>query len=171
MITVSVSDLQLIPELSHLGEAKMISLENELLVSKYLYQLGLDTQQGYKVVALKHRNLQGKVVVGYKYSGEIRTDKGFRDSPFCTFIDRICMAHKGDVGLATELLGMLRVTGSGYGHSFTKPEDLPPELQEDDFKDTLSMLESLEQFALALRGDCYTEYGNLKNIDEWLGNK
>lgn len=177
MKKISISDLMTLEEFKELkNEASFLPITVDKLVLKTLHTLGLDKHKGYKIVAENHRNLQGKVLTGYVYIGEIRNDKEYLNSPFCTAEERIIATSTKDFSLTQELLKM-SWGNSDYG-SFQeeidddgKPAKASPALKEnfeDNWEDHSKYIETLQQIVENVRGCSMGEDGSLKTHKEWL---
>lgn len=176
MISISFSDVLMIEEFKGLTEIDLLSVEYDAKVLPYLFQLGMDIQQGYQVIAKKHRNLQNNVITGFLYSGEIRLDQEFKHSPFCSVTDRLIMSSKKDFSLTQELC---QLQGGGLNYSKfsvadddTKDDDyLMLDLYEPDYKEVSDYLDSLENVIYQVRGSPNGDSGALKTHKEYLDNK
>ena len=173
MISVSFSDILKMPEFKGYNEVQLLHPSMDKKVLPYLYVAGLDYKRGYQVVAFKHRNLQQKVVVGYLWSGEVRSDDDYRNSSMCSAIDRVIMSSKKDFSLTKEL-STLMGGGLAYGkfadtEEDTKEEDyLSVSLYEDDYREVEQNLIQLRDIALQVRGSPYNSWGSLKTVEEYL---
>lgn len=164
MKTISASDLKLAPELSNFGPLDWIDPKNDLAIYPYLHMLGIDTDYAVSISASQHRNLQGKLVIGYQFSGEIRLDPEFRASPFCTVEDRIIINGATDLGLADDMsrsLSMGREYGSGVVEGF------PAELCNPDEQEIIERIAVLEQLIDVARPGRFKECGSLKTVAEY----
>lgn len=174
MISISFSDVLTIPEFKGLNEVMLLHPSMDSKVIPYLWEMGLNYKKGYEVVAFKHRNLQNDVVIGYMYSGEIRTDNEFRNSKMCSSIDRVIMSAKRDFSLTKELCTMLG-GGLHYG-KFQEVEDddadgtqyLAKDLYEEDYIEVKNQLATLRDVAYNIRGSQYNESGSLKTLEEYI---
>lgn len=158
MKNISVSDLKLIPQLSHLKELEFISPSNEQLIAPFLKVLGIDLKKRLQIIACQHRNLQGKVVVGYMFSGEVSDDPEFLNSSFATTEDRMIAAGYKDLGLAEDMAKSLTL-GRDYGDS---EDGFPPELSNPDEKKILNEISILKQMLEVIRGNQYNSDGSAK---------
>lgn len=173
MISVSFSDVLKIDEFKHLKEIDLLQVSYDAKVLPYLFQLGMDIQQGYQVIAKKHRNLQNNVITGFLYSGEIRLDQEFKHSPFCSVTDRLIMSSKKDFSLTQELC---QLQGGGLNYSKfsvadddTKDDDyLMLDLYEPDYQEVSCYLDSLENIIYQVRGSPNGDSGALKTYEEYL---
>lgn len=177
MISVSLSDIILamkVEEDLNYNEIELLSKETDDLVLQYAHSFGLDDKQGYAFIYNRHRNLQNQVVDGFRIIGEIRKDRAFINSPFCTTEDRAIGLADKDIGLAKELFGMMgaKVTyGSLKGEDVDEDGDMPEaSYLEADYDSVLNTINTYNQICHDIRGTAYNEYGNLKNYQEWKSN-
>ena len=173
MISISLSDI--IKAMEHeegykYKEQDLLTTKTDDLLLQYASTFGLDNKFGYALVYNKHRNLQGDTLFGYRVVGEIRTDRLFLNSPFCSVEDRAIAQAGKDVGLALELFGML---GSRVNYGMLKDEDEDADdlaegsyLETDYGVNTLAMRYH-EDVCTAARGSPFNEFGKLKNYQEW----
>lgn len=171
MISISMSDILVAPELAGHNEFNLLPVEMDDITLPLLYQLGLDINDGYCIVASKHRNLQNQVVVGYRYVGEIRKDREFKHSPFCSALDRI-VAAGDDVSLKLEMANMLGTT-LNY-NSFSDEEDdkeategLLNDYLQEDYEEVSEQIKTLQKLCDDIRGNPLSSDGMLKNRQEW----
>ena len=170
MISISMSDLLVIPELSKYSEKDLIPVIMDEKVLPYLYEMGLDKNKGYCVDYNIHRNLQDKVVEGYKYVGEIRIDSDFRHSPFCGIMDRIIIHGTKDIGFALDLARRLGST-INYTHfeeNDTKTDDVDKSILNPDWEESVMRITQHLQYVDLVRG-CPTNSSGLPKLhEEWL---
>lgn len=132
MKTISVTDLKLIPELSHLNYVEMIHPDNDDLVNSFLEKMGFDILKPLEYRAYQHRNMQGQVVINFLIAGEISQDRKYLTGPFGSFEDRKIVAGMRDKSLFEELHSL----GSrchDYGLSSSIDENVPNR-EEDEHK-------------------------------------
>ena len=169
----SLSDLQLIPELRGMSEFDMIHPKNDSLINKYLAQLGFNTNMPILYVPNKHRNMQNKVVVGYRAVGEITQDREFLNSRFCSPIERVIAASRMDISLTRELSKLMGTSSIDFSNSaLNSPLDDyetqgSSEYIESDAEEVASQISVLESIRDSVRGSPYNEYGNLKHTSEY----
>jgi hypothetical protein len=171
MISISFSDVLRIPEFIGMGEMDLIPVEMDAKVLPYLYVMGLNIYTGYEVVVSKHRNLFNEMVTGYRYSGEIRLDKAFQKTVFCTPVDRIVAASQSDLSLARELSMMSGSSYSSYdsGDGETDPNDyLELGNYENDYEEVSDYLKVLAQVCRDERGSPNGISGALKTHEEYI---
>jgi len=165
----SFRDLQLIPELSHLTEHRMVRLNSDSLVNKALSQLGFSLRRPIFYVPCLHRDLQGNVAVGFRATGTLNEDPLYRESSLCPQIERLLWAARRDGSLAAELARMI-------GHSINLDDDSAPEPMayiedeyiEPDYQKNAALIAELESYRDLVRGNPYNEYGSLKLPHEYV---
>ncbi len=168
MKSVSTSDLVLIPALSHFSQFDFLSPENDHVVNPFLYEMGFDLDFGLEYRCCYHRNLQKQCLTGYMIVGEVRTDREFMTSVWCTAEDKVIAAGKFDLSLAQELSRM-----SGIGVDYDNPYGLEME-EMNEFELDLSETERIEDELVALqavldnvRGDQFLRSGRRKKPHEY----
>lgn len=171
---ISFRDLRLIGELSQYNEIELLHPNQDAQVNYYLEQLGFNTAVGVLYVPNIHRDLQGKVALGFRAVGEINPASPYIDSPLCTLIERILAAAVKDISMAKEMSMMLgnsinfAIQGADELYDQNQ-EEFPLELVEPDFEEVTDQIKFLEGVRDQLRGSCYNEYGNLKTPKEYQG--
>lgn len=164
----SFSDLRLIPELSIYSELALLYPQRDPLVNKYLGKLGFDITQAIQYIPAKHRNMQGKVVIGYRAVGIISQDREFINSPLCSTIERLIAASRSDMSLTRELAKLM---GSNVqlkdDDAMEVDENYPEEWLEPDHEEVFKRIQTLEQIRDRIRGSQYNVYGALKKPYEY----
>jgi hypothetical protein len=164
MKTISTTDLQLIPELSHLRMIDFIHPRNDALIAPYLKVLGYDLDYPIEYVASQHRNLQGKVVIAYQIVGEVDINSNFLNSSFATSEDRIIAAGYKDLSLANQ---MSRSLSTNREYDSGVVEGFPAELTNPDEADILEQIGVLEHLLQQVRPNMRHEDGSLKTLAEY----
>jgi hypothetical protein len=159
MKTISITDLQLIDDLKHLRQMDFIDPANANIIAPFLKIIGFDLDYPVQFVPSQHRNMQGKVVIGFQLVGEVECNDSFLKSSLATVEDRIIAASYSDLSLARKLQGGL-ITGRMYGEDVQ--EAFPPELVNPDEKEIRSQIEQLEAILLEIRGNPHKNDGSLK---------
>jgi hypothetical protein len=173
MKAISFKDVLLCEGFENLNEFDLLPVEMDKQVLPILFQLGIDTNKGYEIIASKHRTLTDKVSVGYRYYGSVRIDKAFQKSLFCTTEDRIAAAGVTDPSLALDMCASMNAT-LNYG-SFSEDgelEELPSGhaklLYVEGHEAATDELSALQAICYSVRGDPYGAGGSLKTHAEWL---
>lgn len=142
---ISFRDLKLIPELSHYNEIELLHRNLDETVQKYLAQIGFDTDYEVQYVPSKHRDMQGKVAVGFQAVGEISINRNFINSPLCSISERIAATGYQDPSLTRELSSMMAskndyrglsevdgcVEDAEFGDSLVSTKTPKDEIEED----------------------------------------
>lgn len=154
--TISFRDLKLIPELSHYNEIELIHPNLDETVKKYLGQLGFDTDYEIQYVPSKHRDMQGKIAVGFQAVGEISINRNFINSPLCDVTDRMVAASYADPSLTREMAGMM---GSSTNYQSLLEDDAVEDSGEydaadveDDYEWVMTQIKQLEMVRDQVRG-------------------
>lgn len=166
----SFRDLQRIPALSSLTEIQLLAIERDDLVNQYLGQLGFDLNKAILYVPAKHRDLAGKVAIGYRAVGDIDPhDREFLNSSLCLPIERLVAASKTDLSLTRELAKLMGSTVElKDDHAVEDDDGYPDELIEEDCDSVQEEILMLENIRDMIRGSPYNEHGALKTPREYL---
>lgn len=164
MKTISVTDLMLVPELSHLRMLDFIDPKNDALIAPYLKVLGFDLDYPIEYLARQHRNLQGQTVIAYMITGEVECNEQFLSSPFATVEDRIIAAGYKDMGLANQMTTALS-TSRDYNNGVV--EGFPADLSNPDEAAIVEQINVLENLLAVVRPNMYGEDGCLKTMAEY----
>lgn len=159
----SFRDLKLIPELSKYNEVELLHPVLDTRVNKYLAQLGFNMNAPIEYIPAKHRDIQGKVAVGFRAVGEITQDREFINSHLCSVTERMMAAHQQDPGLAKEMASLMGSSCSFVSQFHPEEEDMhfPAELVERDCDDVGNQIRELEAIRDAIRGVRREEDGSL----------
>lgn len=168
----SFRDLQRIPALAGLTEVQLLSVERDDLVNTQLAQLGFDIRKPILYVPAKHRDLTGKVAMGYRAVGDIDPhNREFLNSSVCLPIERLIAASKTDMSLCRELAKLMGSNVDLRDDSMEEePEDFPDELTETDEEAVYHEILILENIRDQVRGSPYNEHGGLKTPMEYQQN-
>jgi hypothetical protein len=107
MKVISFRDLKLADELKHLNEVEMLFPENDALMHEVLWQCGFDPAKEIEYVPSKHRDMQGKVAIGFQAIGSVCTSRKLLNSCVSDITDRMCAAAYTDPSLTRELASMM----------------------------------------------------------------
>lgn len=176
MLSISLSDMKLITELSGMSEFDMIRIENDDLMAKYLYKIGCDVPDfPWVYIPNKHRNLQGQVVTGYRAVAEIRCDAAFRDSYMAGITERLVISSYSDPTLMEDIAELsykvrdfseyLNDSDSidfDESRALFEADQLEPDYMEQEVK-----IQELQDILDSIRGGCYNAAGSLKTSQEY----
>lgn len=169
MKSISYKDLQRVSFLSHLSQFDMMSADNDEVVGEALWEFGIDINFPLCYNVSYHRTLNKEAICGLMISGEIRQDKQFRLSPFCTLEDRMIIAGMKDLSLAHELAAIQNVAQSNYGSNMSlEDEEVTEHLM--DASETERIEDELEALGNALnniRGDQFLSNGARKRMKDY----
>jgi hypothetical protein len=165
----SFRDLLRINLFEGLNEIDLLQIKNDDLVNSVLAELGFDITKPILYVPAKHRDLSGKVGVGFRAVGDIDpTDRKFLNSSLCQPIERLIAASKTDMSLCRELA---KLTGSTVelrdDGAVDEADDYPDELTEPDEEAVAKQILVYENVRDAIRGTPYNEQGALKTPQEY----
>lgn len=159
----SFRDLLRIPALSGLNEIQLLHPAMDSTVNAYLRELGFDLNHAILYVPAKHRDLSGKVAVGFRAVGEISDNRAFITSPLCTITERLLAAANKDPSLCRELCQLMgNSINLGDGEASSEEVDFPDELIEGDYNAVAGEIRNLENLRDQIRGTPYDEAGALK---------
>lgn len=183
MLSISLSDMKLITELSGMSEFDMIRIENDDLMAKYLYKIGCDVPDyPWIYIPSKHRNLQNQVVTGYRAVAEIRCDADFRDSYLAGITERLTIASYFDSSCMEEIASLSYQVRDFAEHlndsdSIEFDEDralFPADQLEPNWEMEEAKIKELQDILDEIRGPAYNSAGSLKTSEEyrqWFENK
>jgi hypothetical protein len=162
MKNISVTDLQLIPELAHLRMLDFINPDNDSLIAPFLKIIGFDLDYPIQFIPCQHRNMQGKVVIAYLLSGEVEINAAFLNSKWATYEDRLIAAGYRDLSLAEEI-GMGTTSCRDYG---TETEGFAPDQSNPDEDEILKQIKILADLLLVVRGNPFKQDGSRRTFAE-----
>lgn len=163
MKTYSVTDLQLIPELSHLRMIDFINPVHTALISPFLRVLGYDLDFPITFVPSQHRNMQGKVVIAYMVVGDVECNASFLGSVWATTEDRVVAAGYKDLG-AAETIASAMTQSREYDSGAV--EGFPPDMSNPDEASITMQIKVLADLLLAVRGNPFKNDGSRRTLDE-----
>lgn len=161
----SFRDLRVIPALSKCNEIQLLHPSMDALVNSCLEQLGFDLKRPIQYLPSKHRDLQGKVAVGFRAVGEIAADdRNYITSKMCTLTERLVASASRDPSLARELCNLMgnSINLSDSDGGLGDDEGFPEELVEADHDNIAEEIRNLENLRDQIRGSQYDEAGALK---------
>lgn len=164
MKSISVTDLRLIPELSHLRMFDFIDPKNDSLIAPFLKVLGFDLEYPVQFVPCQHRNMQGKVVIAYTITGEVECNRAFITSPWASVEDRMIAAGYRDIGLAEDMAQRL-TTGRDYGDDGN--EGFSQDQCNPDESGIIQQIKVLEDLLLIARGSPFKQDGSRATLAEY----
>lgn len=176
-LSISFTDLELITALQHMSETAMLSIENDEAISNQLYTIGFDTSKPVCYLPGQHRNLQGKIVIGFRAVGEVRRDREFKNSFMASMVDRLTIVAYEDVSLMKQLAELTVKSRNflAYGgdeHYEAQKNDttwFPSDQLEPDWKEVSEQIRELEMLRDRIRGPMNSEEsGGLKSMKEYM---
>lgn len=168
MKSISVTDLQLFPELSHLRMLDFIDPKYDALISPFLKIVGFDLDYPVEFIASQHRNLQGKKVIAYRIVGEVECNDSFLSSGFATTEDKIIARGYNDLGLSNDMASQLTVGRDYGGDDLGQSEKgFPPELTNEDEAEITMQIQLLTDLLTIVRGNPFKQDGSRKTLAEY----
>lgn len=166
--SVSVYDLQLIPELAHFSIFDFLNPQNDATVNPFLYEMGVDVERGLEYTCSYHRTLSKQAKVGYVITGEMRSDKEFLLSPWCSSEDRLIAAGRVDISLARELGAMMNAQISYDNTDELEEAEVGEYLQDQEDIDRIEdEMEVMEQMLKHVRGEQKKRDGSFKKPKDY----
>lgn len=166
---ISFRDLiSTVPWLQCYTEIEMLDLTMDGLVNQALGELGFNLHNAILYVPAKHRDLAGKVGIGFRAVGEINQDRAFLNSHLCLPIERLVAASQYDMSLTKELAKLMGTTTADLRDTaimdMTQYDDDRPasEYEESDADQVALEVLNLEKIRDEIRGHKYNEWGALK---------
>jgi hypothetical protein len=171
MFQLSCSDILKLDDFAGMNEIQLIHPDNDEKVLNHARTAGMDICGGYEYSASQHKNMAGKVVVGYRLIGELTNTPTFRSSPFCTSEIRTLSHLRRDVSLTQE---MVKLSGGCFSYGKSVEEDAESDREyESMYEPNWQVLEQqinlLNQIAVDIRGTPYGANGGLKTWYEYVG--
>jgi hypothetical protein len=171
MFVLSVSDLLKLNDFAGMNEVQLIHPDNDEKVLNHARTAGMDITGGYEYSASQHKNMAGKVVVGYRLIGELTNAPSFRASPFCTSEVRTLSHLRRDVSLTQE---MVKLSGGCFSYGKSVEEDAESDREyESMYEPNWQVLEQqinlLNQIAVDVRGSSMGANGGMKTFYEYVG--
>jgi hypothetical protein len=171
MKNISFRDLRLCTPFVGMSEIQMLTLENDDNMAWALDQIGFDIEYPISYVPLKHRDMQGKVGLGFMCVGEINMNSSYVESSLCTLAERMIVAAYTDPSLTKELSNLMgmRVNFRSLLENGTDSsrEDLPDEMLEPDRELVGFQIEELERLRDHIRGSMLNDRGEAKTFAEY----
>lgn len=155
MKCISFRDLLVADALKHLNEIEMLSPENDELMKSVLVQCGMDVDYDIQYIPTKHRDMQGKVAVGFQAVGDININRNVLNSCVSDVTDRMVAASYQDPSLTRELAGMM---GNTINYkSLLEAEDAFDETEyveplEEDYEWVTKQIKQLQDIHDVIRG-------------------
>ena len=173
MRCLSLRDIKLHPKLVGLNEVQCIHPEMDVVMEQVLEELGYDVEYPVIYQASNHRDMQGKVAIGFQAIGELIINRNVVNSGMYDLFEVIATTGYSDLSLTQEL-AKLQNTSMKYTDFIDEetggalaPEDFPECLKEPDEEFILIQIKQLNDIRDALRGNMYKEDGSLKCFEDY----
>lgn len=168
--SLSLRDLQLVPELAHMNEVTIIHPSNDDLVFYHLDKLGFDCDYAVEYLPSNHRCMRGKVAVGYRVVGELQVNRAFVNSVMCSTVERVAISSYQDRSLTQELAVLMNNTldfNSFHESSIDEEDDSVFEDQLQPDRDYVGQqIQQLIDIRDRLRGSPYDNAGNPRTREQ-----
>jgi hypothetical protein len=168
---VSFRDILLAEELAHIkNEIELLDIKNDDIVKKVLKQLAFDCEYGVAYIPTKHRDMRGKIAIGFQCVGEVTLNRDLLNSSVCDATDRLVATSHRDVGFAKELASMMGAQvdlSRDDDAEYVPEEDFDESQVEDDYEFVLKQIKQLEEVRDMVRGSMYNAAGDVKTYEEY----
>ena len=138
------------------NEVTLLNKENDPIVIPILHELGIDVRKSIHIMAVKHRDLQDNVGIGYRYYGTIRTDRQWINSPLCDLTERVAISAFTDLSLTRELCGLMGKTidVSTMDGAYTMDDEMnSTDFIVETYEADKKLIDELNAVAKMVRGD------------------
>lgn len=164
MRSISFRSVLKIPEFNSLVEFDILAPAYDDKVSPYLFALGVDTNREVGIDASKHRDLDGKVGIGYRYFGYERTDQQWLKSGYASIQARIEANNDSDLKADLYDRAAEGIGAKGWISMCSKAADNTDKATrrksyytrddevEEDYEECLAMIETLTRVQEDVRG-------------------
>lgn len=156
---VSMRDVLLcLDNLGHknMNEVMMLQPDMDAVVLPILHELGIDVRKDIYITAVKHRDLQNNVGIGYRYYGTIRSDRQWVNSPLCDLTERVAISAFTDLSLTRELCGLMGKTidVSTMDGAYTMDDEMnSTDFIVETYEADKKLIDELNAVAKMVRGD------------------
>lgn len=138
------------------NEVTLLNKENDPIVIPILHELGIDVRKSIHIMAVKHRDLQDNIGIGYRYYGTIRTDRQWINSPLCDLTERVAISAFTDLSLTRELCGLMGKTidVSTMDGAYTMDDEMnSTDFIVETYEADKKLIDELNAVAKMVRGD------------------
>lgn len=138
------------------NEVTLLNKENDPIVIPILHELGIDVRKSIHIMAVKHRDLQDNIGIGYRYYGTIRTDRQWINSPLCDLTERVAISAFSDLSLTRELCGLMGKTidVSTMDGAYTMDDEMnSTDFIVETYEADKKLIDELNAVAKMVRGD------------------
>lgn len=168
--TISMRDLLKVSWLSHCNEVMLLDPEMDEDVNRALATVGFDTEYPLEYFAAQHRDMSGRVAIGYMIAGEVQCNRAHLTSKYATLEDVLIASAYLDTSL-TEELGKLRGLSRTYDNNLSLEDDFernyPKELVQLNWNDIERQIYELNELCVHIRGPKHSDSGGLKTTQEY----
>lgn len=155
--------IRVVPQFQGKSEYDLIRPEMDEAVHDVLADLGFSMRHAITYVPALHRDLTGRVAVGFMARGTLNHyARAYLSSPLCDPIELLIAAAKRDPSMAAELAKMLggkHCLDDDYAIDKEPPYDGEV---EPDYEDNLLMIQGLTQLRDFIRGNEMLDDGTMQ---------
>lgn len=164
---MSLRDLQRFEALRTYKETSLIHPVMDLVMFKYLGALGFSLDHPIEYIPSFHRDMQGRVALGFQAVGEIdHENKEYLRSHLCPLVDRLMAAAKKDMSLCVELCQMSGQRVPLDDDAIEEDNSFQDEWIEPNYKTNLASIEALLEIRDNIRRPRRNENGTEKTPKE-----
>ena len=142
MKTCSFRDVLKASWLTQYNEIDLLSIDRDEDVNRVLTELGFDCEYPLNYFPAKHRDLSGKIAVGFMVSGEVQCNRKHLTSVFADLTDILISSAYIDPSLTRELADLSGLSRNYDGYNDCNIPDydteriiIPENQLEEDYED------------------------------------
>lgn len=174
----SFVDVLNIPEIKEIASNPFDLLPRKMdnVVAPYLWKLGMDVDRGIKVQACRHRIVDLKPVVSYRYVGLERSDKEWLANRNCSMSARIQAQEDKEVASDMVRMSLEGIGEKGFRSMCEKASGQEgttrtiKKEEEDDWQDNVSVMRALRDIQIAVRGNLHPDEEMFESREEAESN-
>lgn len=174
MKTCSFRDILKASWLKQYNEIELLSIDRDEDVQRLLHELGFDCDYPLSYFPANHRDLSGKIAIGFMVSGEVQINRKHLTSVFADLTDVLISSSYTDPSLTRELADLSGLSRNYAAYHECEVEEynvgnyeIPDNQLEDDWEDVAKQIKQLEDIRDAIRGCQYNSSGALKTSQEY----
>ena len=169
--TISFRDLKVVPELQGFNEIEMLHPKMDGIIYNILDNIGFDVQYAVQYFAANHRDLKGKVAVGFMATGEININRKHMNAVYTDNMTRLAASSYTDRSLTVELANLSGTVLDFKAFNEAGIEEGGKELYEglieENWKEVKAEINMLNGLRDRIRGPLYNAAGSPKTFEEY----
>lgn len=166
---ISCSDLLLADSFKGWTQFDLVDLRNINAVNAVLSELGFDTNKPIFVYAANHRNMQGRVQVGYLFVGNLLPTRENINGAYATIHDTYAAYSETDEDFYKEIMALSTCSPS-YSVDAALDDKIPERVDQEqrvEEQRILSEIKQLEEILKLARGDQRKDDGTIKCAEDY----